>query len=216
MKKKILLAVLFIPLFFLIIAGIQGIIKSNGDMVVADYEIIEDSDRYSRGQIRDMKIQLKQKIHKNELEKLGNYLSINKEGHETIWMFYFIEGDSSRAWASTHVNPKLEAVILGSSIEQDSLMLYNLLTKSPGKILSAWKGQSDLMGWHFSLSEQENNVLFSTFFNDGFHKTDTISLLNNKFKMENDEFAIIEKDGSLTFHSMDKSPYSVLNKLDLN
>ena len=215
MKKKIIVAAIVIPVVIFLIAAIQGIIQSESSVNMIDHELIKDEDRYGRGQIRDMEILLKNKVTEEELYQLGNHLLSDKQDYERVWMFYYIEGDTSRAWATTHVDPEFELNFLGSTIEQDSLMRENLATKTPGNIIGAWKGQSDLMGWHCSLSKRDNVILFSWFFNNGSHSTDTVSITNNKFDMNSDKYGIIEDDGSLTFHSHIDGPFSILEKLDV-
>lgn len=179
-----------------------------------NYQIIKDVDRNGLGELRDVEVLLNQKITIRELEKIGGSVLNKKAGFDRTWIYYFLEGEPERAWASTHANPELEVLILGSTIVQDSLMIENIVNHAPGEMVSVWKAGSDLMGTHYVLSKSNNQLLFSSFFKDGSQLTDTISFDGDKFDMGSGEFGVIEDDGNLSFHSYEDGLFAKLKHVE--
>ena len=163
-----------------------------------EFKIVNDEAK--RDIKRTVEVALKEKLTNQQLESIAT--TIYKDGFERTFISYKIEGDtSSIKWAVSNYDPYLDINIIGSTKEEDSLMAQNAKYKTPGELLSAWKGENDMLGSIYALSKKNDNILFTQFWKDGGILTDTIVFEGDTFDMGNEEYGQIYDDGSLGFYS---------------
>ena len=69
---------------------------------------------------RSVDVRLKERITKDELERLGEAIRLQSPHKERLFITYYLPGQTvgSGAWGSTHFTPKLDAKIHGMTLEQ--------------------------------------------------------------------------------------------------
>ena len=162
-----------------------------------DYVI--ENDTHKQNIKRMVDVRLSKKIDLKNIENI--WKSIYENDYDRTFK---IKGDSSSlSWAVSEFNPEYKAEIIGTTSKQDSLMYHNLKYNTIGSLISAWKGNNDMLGSIYAISKTDTEILFSQFSYGELISTDTIVFNGNKFDMNDGEYAMIYKDGSMGFYAVE-------------
>jgi len=151
--KKLSLVIIVI----LILSFISCSKKSN------NYEIINEESLHNIK--TSLNIRLKEKVNKNTLREIANELYSSRNNFERVFIVYYLPGMEvdKGGWATTHFNPNLEIVILGT--ENDLKLNNNDQTEIKGKIIGSWIDNT--MGINYKLISDNKKLYMVQFFKDG-------------------------------------------------
>ncbi len=169
-----------------------------------NYTVIEKT---NLGQVKgSISIRLEKKVSKDSLRKLALKLrEIQPRKYDRLFITYYLPNmkPGFGAWASTHFNPDLKVVILGLTIEEESVLINE--SKTPlGEIIGEWIDESPYAGSKYALIKKNKKIIMVRKFADGSHseiemiqKNQSGRIRFERKKKIHDDYFLIERDGSL-------------------
>lgn len=207
-------AIAALSLVFLYFVGVatSGDESDASDMPRPDIEFTvtkDDSDQYRR----NVEVLLAERVSEEQLESLASHLYEDRPGNTFIG--YYIEGEGDYAyWATTHYNPDLNVLILGSNNEQERL-LGDTANNTEGDVIGRWRVSR---GYNSVITIIENNgeKRLIQRFQDGSEmdnpiqeqNVDSQTRLTDGIGESNGEYYIIGEDGRLQFWSNNGNYYT--------
>jgi len=204
MKK--MLAILLIATF-LLFPTVSAFAKSFQGV---SYTIIEKS---RMGNIKlSIDIRLEQKVSKDFLQKLALKLRQGETiKYDRIFISYLLPGmiPGAGAWATSHFNPNLNVEILGTTIEEEKLLMSKPKDSS-GEIIGEWFGLDDspYTPAKYTLLKKNGKIIMIRKYKDGSGSEEEMiqKKQSGKLRFEekggNDfgEYYLIESNGHLAIY----------------
>lgn len=170
-----------------------------------NYTVIEKS---NLGSIKcSIDIRLGKKVTKDFLQKLALKLrNAEFRKYDRMFILYYLPGmtPGSGAWASSHFNPNLEVKILGTTIEEEKILMSNS-KDSPGEIIGVWLDESPYVGAKYTFLKRSGKIIMIRKFKDGSGSEKEMIQKNQSGRLRfeekggNDfgEYYLIERNGNL-------------------
>lgn len=187
---------------------ISNEISSKEDNHVRIYTIIkEDIDRaFNKISIE---IRLKEEVTEMELRNIAFELKDDRGDFDSIWIFYYLQGQElgNGAWAITHFKPELKIEILGATKKASSDMNSIKVT---GEILNTWFDNDSMLPNKKYLVKENGKFFMKSVYSKSklagaggemveevFEKKLNNGTLRYDYDNNYDEYYLIEKNGNL-------------------
>lgn len=170
-----------------------------------NYTIIDKS---NMGNIKSsIDIRLEKKVTKEFLHKLAlNLRKLEPRKYDRLFISYYLSGMKlgSGAWATTHFNPNLAVIILGTTIEEEK-KLKSTSEKNFGEIIGKWLDDSPYVGAKYTLLKRNGKIFIICKYKDGsgFEKEMIQKKQSGKLRFEekgsngSEDYYLIERNENL-------------------
>jgi len=132
-----------------------------------EYSIIEKSNLGTHK--CSINIRLENKVTKDFLHKLAKHLKDSEpQKYDRFFIAYLLPGmkPGAGAWATSHFNPELEVLILGTTIEEEKALRQTPKPLSDG-LIGEWLDESPFIGAKYTLLKRGGKILMLRKFKDG-------------------------------------------------
>lgn len=217
MNKKMIIKLILI--FIFLISCVQQKDTNPDDLYIikSEKEHVDPQFGYNKC---NLTIELKEKVSEELLIKIAKSLRLTRANYDKLFIGYYLPGMDINgfAWAVTNFTPILDVDIIGTTIEEESIIKDSSINVD-GEILG--KFYTDLNNSSFIIYEKNNKTFIRNKFSDGSFGDYEVrkTIVNNGVRLkylvdrsQQGEYFILTKSGELEFYNRKNEKFATAIK----
>lgn len=179
---KLSFKILLLPITLIILSGCSEAASNDG--IPADVVATVISRVYTMPIKASFDIRLNKRVSKLTLKNLAKKITrfIDNNNYKRIYINYYLEGMqvNSGAWATTHYDPNLKVIILGSTPEEYKRNTTREKSNLNHQVVGEWFFQGGYTARKVTIYKEKNTTYSKSKFKDGSVLLKVVKLIKSK------------------------------------